>query len=47
MTTEGPSSGYFLNPTKTWMITKNRYFEEAFMAFADLEINILARQALS
>ncbi len=36
----GPSFGYFANPTKTWLITKDSCLSNATAAFADTKVNI-------
>ena len=40
LTTEGPSFGYFANPSKTWLVTKDRNHEEAATIFAGSGVNI-------
>jgi hypothetical protein len=36
----GPAFGYFPNPTKTWIITKEDHHEKAITLFSDSGINI-------
>ena len=40
LASEGPSFGYFANPSKTWLVTKAGYLEEASAIFADSGVNI-------
>ena len=40
LTTEGTRFGYFVNPSKTWLVIKDRYYEEASRSFAGSGINI-------
>jgi len=40
LTTEGPSYGYFANPPKTWLVTKDSYLQNAVKIFADSGVNI-------
>ena len=35
LATDGPSFGYFANPSKTWLVTKDGHHEEASAIFAD------------
>ncbi len=40
LASEGPSFGYYANPSKTWLVTKDGYLEEASAIFADCGVNI-------
>jgi len=40
LTTEGPSYGYFANPPKTWLVTKDSYLQNAVKIFAGSGVNI-------
>ena len=40
LASEGPSFGYYANPSKTWLVTKDDYLEEASAIFADSGVNI-------
>ena len=40
LASEGPTCGYFANPSKTWLVTKDGYLEEASALFADSGVNI-------
>ena len=40
LATDGPSFGYFANPSKTWLVTKDGHHEEASAIFADSGVNI-------
>ena len=40
LTTEGPSFGYFANPSKTWLVTKDTHIHEATTIFANSGVNI-------
>ena len=42
LATDGPSFGYFANPSKTWLVTKDGHHEEASAIFADSGVNITA-----
>ena len=46
LTTEGPSFGYFANPSKTWLVTKDRNHEEAATIFAGSGVNITPKAGL-
>ena len=37
---QGPAFGYFPNPSKTWIVTKQEYHKEVTEVFADYGINI-------
>ena len=37
---EGPAFGYFPNPSKTWLVTKQRHFNEASNMFAGSGVNV-------
>ena len=37
---EGPAFGYFPNPSKTWLVTKQRHFDEASNMFAGSGVNV-------
>ena len=36
----GPSFGYFVNPQKTWLVTKDNYLSSASEIFEDTMVNI-------
>ncbi len=38
---EGPSYGYFAEPSKSTLVVKERYFDKAKALFADLEVDIV------
>ena len=40
LTTDGPSFGYFANPSKTWLVIKKGYCKEASAIFAGSGGNI-------
>ena len=40
LTTEGPHFGYFANPSKTWLITKDQFLHNAATVFAGSGVNI-------
>ena len=40
LTTEGPSFGYFANPSKTWLVTKDLHLKNAVKIFAGSGVNI-------
>ena len=40
LASEGPSFGYYANPSKMWLVTKDDYLEEASAIFADSGVNI-------
>ena len=40
LTTEGPSCGYFVNPSKTWLVTKDSHLQNAVKTFAGSGVNI-------
>ena len=40
LTSDGPSFGYFANPSKTWLVTKKGYHKKASAIFAGSEVNI-------
>ena len=40
LTTEGPSYGYFANPSKTWLVTKDSHLQNAAKIFAGSGVNI-------
>ncbi len=40
LASEGPSFGYYANPSKTWLVTKDDYLEEASAIFADSGVTI-------
>ena len=40
LTTEGPSYGYFANPSKTWLVTKDLHLKNAAKIFAGSGVNI-------
>ena len=37
---EGPAFGYFPNPSKTWLVTKQGRFDEASNTFAGSGVNV-------
>ena len=41
MTTEGPSYGYFANPSKTWLVTKDTHLQNAVKTFPGSGVNII------
>ena len=40
LTTEAPRFGYFANPSKTWLVTKDRHIHNAAKIFAGCVVNI-------
>ena len=40
LVSEGPAFGYFPNPFKTWLVTKQRHFDEASNMFAGSGVNV-------
>ena len=40
LTTKGPSYGYFVNPSKTWLVTKDLHLQNAVKTFAGSGVNI-------
>ena len=40
LTCDGPNFGYFANPSKTWLVTKDSFFKEASAIFANSGVNI-------
>ena len=40
LTAEGPSYGYFANPVKTWLVTKDKHLENAKTIFTNSGVNI-------
>ena len=40
LTTEGPSYGFFTNPSKTWLVTKDLYLQNAVKTYAGSGVNI-------
>ena len=40
LTTEGPHFGYFANPSKTWLVTKDQFLHNAANIFAGSGVNI-------
>ena len=40
LTTEGPSYGYFANPSKTWLVTKDSHLQNVAKIFAGSGVNI-------
>ena len=40
LSSEGPSFGYFVNATKTWLVAKDHCLEKATSAFADTDVQV-------
>ena len=40
LATEGQAFGYFPNPSKTWVVTKQRHFDKASNTFAGSGVNV-------
>ena len=36
----GPAYGYFANATKTWLLTKEKFLDQAKILFQDTQVNI-------